>query len=182
MRGVEWSGFEDETLVTASQQGNLGAFDQLASRYRGPSLLLADGILRNREQAEDVVQDSLLAAFKALPQLREPDRFVGWLGAIVKRRALRYKAREPKGALTLDEQLDALLIRNLPSLREAPAIPELYPELANLPPEYAEIALLYYGEEWSVGAISDFLKLPETTVKWRLHKTREKLRNKRNYK
>ena len=177
MTGIEWSGWDDETLVTASQAGDLRAFDQLTARYRRPSLLLAGGILRDREKAEDVVQDSLLAAFKALPQLREPGKFVGWLGAIVKRRALRYKAKEPKGVQSLDEKLDELLIRHLPSLSARVQAPEL----CGLPAEYEEIALLYYGEEWSVKAISEFLKIPETTVKWRLHKARETLR-KRNLK
>ena len=179
MRGIQWTGCEDETLVTASQAGDLRAFDQLAARYRGPAMVAAQQIVRNRESAEDVVQDSFLAAFKALPQLREPERFVGWLGAIVKRRALRYKAAEPKEVQTLDEKLDELLIRNLPSLQLDTAGSDLLPELKELPCEFAEIALLYYGEEWSVKAIAEFLKLPETTVKWRLHKSREKLKAKR---
>src|SRR4030095_1828529 len=49
-----------------------------------------------REDAEDVAQDALLLAFKALPTIEEPSRFAAWLSAITRHRALRFSQSEDK--------------------------------------------------------------------------------------
>src|SRR5215471_3217649 len=78
----------DELLVVAAILGNLEAFDELVSRYRAAVVRTAQGIV-GRELAEDVAQDALLLAFKALPSIEDPAKFAPWLYSITRHRAQR---------------------------------------------------------------------------------------------
>src|ERR1051325_7858867 len=79
----------DELLVIEAILGNLDAFEELVLRYRPAVGRLARTIV-GTDDAEDVAQDSLLLAFKALPGIEEPRKFPAWLSAITRHRALRF--------------------------------------------------------------------------------------------
>src|ERR1044072_761143 len=83
----------DELLVVAAILGNLEAFEQLVVRYRPAVVRLARTIV-GTDYAEDIAQDSLLLAFKALPTIEEPRKFAAWLSAITRHRALRFSKSE----------------------------------------------------------------------------------------
>src|SRR5215210_3314699 len=104
-RGKEDEETPDELLVVAAILGDLSAFDELALRYRAAVVRTAQAIV-GREDAEDVAQDALLLAFKALPSIEEPAKFAAWLSAITRRRALRFGKRESlhkAGRVEIDE-------------------------------------------------------------------------------
>ena len=97
----------DELLVVAAILGNLEAFEELVVRYRPAVVRLARTIV-GADHAEDVAQDSLLLAFKALPGIEEPRKFGAWLSAITRHRALRFSKSETtrtNGRVALDEAL-----------------------------------------------------------------------------
>lgn len=162
--------WEEEELVRAATAGDLRSYDVLVRHYRPAATSLARQIVRCREKADDVAQDALITAFKALPQLRESSRFGPWLASIVRHRAFRSK--EPQN-LSLDE----VLLRYIPSL--AAPTEELAEDVLlainALPDDLRPITELYFLEEWSAPEIADFLDLPLTTVKWRLHTARKQL-------
>src|SRR5215510_4770692 len=82
----------DEVLVVAAIVGDLAAFDELVLRYRPAVVRLAQSIV-GREYGEDIAQDALLLAFKALPSIEDPRKFAAWLSAIARHRALRFGKR-----------------------------------------------------------------------------------------
>src|SRR5678810_817664 len=97
----------DELLVVAAILGNLEAFEQLVMRYRPAVVRLARTIV-GTDYAEDIAQDSLLLAFKALPGIEEPRKFGAWLSAITRHRALRFSKSETaqmSKRVALDEAL-----------------------------------------------------------------------------
>src|SRR5580765_8184360 len=97
----------DQLLVVAAILGDLEAFGELASRYRPAVMRTAQAIV-GREFAEDVAQEALLLAFKALPSIEEPTRFAAWLSAITRHRAMRFVKREVQlrsRSVALDEVL-----------------------------------------------------------------------------
>ena len=97
----------DEVLVVAAMLGDLSAFDDLCARYRAAVVRMAQGIV-GRADAEDVAQDALLIAFKALPTLEAPAKFAAWLAAITRHRAFRFTRQErahQRGRVELDEAL-----------------------------------------------------------------------------
>src|SRR5574338_1395971 len=83
----------DELLFIGAILGNLDAFEELVLRYRPAVVRLARTIV-GADYAEDVAQDSLLLAFKALPGIEEPRKFGAWLSAITRHRALRFSKSE----------------------------------------------------------------------------------------
>lgn len=185
MRG-RFPRIEDEELVLMALVGHLEAFDELARRFRGAVVLVAEQALGQRQalvSAEDLAQEAILLAFKALPQLTDPKKFAPWLCAITRRRAWRIAHRERRQETMELSKLDQLLLTESPTLGGAPEQEclrreekaALYAGLAALPEEHRLALSLYYFEEWNVARIADFLSLPSTTVKWRLHQGRKLL-------
>src|SRR5215216_4671511 len=133
----------DEVLVVASILGDLDAFDELATRYRAAVVRTAQAIV-GREDGEDVAQDALLLAFKALPTIEEPSKFAAWLSAITRHRAFRFNKRE-SAQLSKRIGIDEVLLEKIDALTR-PLIEtnethgetlELMQALDNLPNDYA---------------------------------------------
>src|SRR5919112_6611729 len=104
----------DELLVVAAILGNLEAFEELVVRYRPAVVRLARTIV-GADAAEDVAQDSLLLAFKALPGIEEPRKFPAWLSAITRHRALRFSKSET-AHMTRRMALDEALLEQIEAL------------------------------------------------------------------
>src|SRR5918911_682393 len=112
----------DEVLAVAAMLGDLSAFDELCVRYRA-AVVRAAQLIVGRADAEDVAQDALLIAFKALPTLEAPTKFAAWLAAITRHRAFRFTQRErahKTGRVELDETLiEKLAALNKPLVEQA---------------------------------------------------------------
>jgi len=167
----------DEVLVVASIIGDLDAFDLLATRYRAAVVRAAQAVV-GREDAEDVAQDALLLAFKALPSIEDPAKFAAWLSAITRHRAFRFGKRESahkEGRVDLDE----FLIEQVEALAH-PLVhdgdEELGLALENLPADYALVLRLRFFDEMPLKRIAAFLGVPVSTIKWRVHRGKQLLR------
>ena len=84
--GVERN-VDERTLVLRAQDGDTSAFEGLVDRHQGLLFRIAYLMLGDRQDSEDVVQESLLLAWKRLHLLDNPDRFRSWLSRICSRRA-----------------------------------------------------------------------------------------------
>jgi RNA polymerase sigma-70 factor (ECF subfamily) len=157
--------------------GDLDAFGELAERYRAAAVRTAQAIV-GRDDAEDVAQDALILAFKALPSIEDPTKFAAWLGAITRHRALRFGQRDRNiRRVDLDEVLLAGVgALTLPLINESEAAEELKLALDNVPPEYALVLRLRFLDEMPLRRIAAFVGVPVSTVKWRVHKGKELLR------
>ena len=169
----------DEVLVVAAILGDLDAFDEIAARYRAAVVRTAQAIV-GREDAEDVAQDALLLAFKALPSIEEPQKFAAWLSAITRHRALRFSKREHShraGRIDLDEfllqQVQAL---GQPLVAGPEGDEQLRLALENIPADYALVLRLRFFDEMPLKRIGAFLGVPLSTVKWRIHRGKQLLR------
>jgi len=170
----------DEVLVLAAILGDLRSFDALALRYRAAAYRVAQVIAGN-ELAEDIVQEALLLAFKALPSIEEPDKFASWLYAITRHAAYRLGQRSRQERERRVE-LDEALLENSAVLAQ-PFKPNEDFETAwvragveQLSEDYRLILQLRFYDEMPLRRIADFLDLPLTTVKWRLHRAKQLLR------
>ena len=170
----------DEVLVVAAIVGDLRAFDRLVLRYRAAVVRLAASIV-GREHAEDVAQEALLLAFKALPSIEEPRKFAAWLGVVTRHRALRFGKHESR----LKAQrvaLDDVLIEKLEGLAspmtERIENLELRAALDSLPADYALTLKLRFLDEMPLERIAAFVGAPLTTIKWRVRQGKKLLRDK----
>ena len=172
----------DEMLAIAAILGDLRSFDALALRYRAAAYRVAQSIAGS-ELAEDAVQESLLLAFKALPSIEEPAKFASWLYAIVRRVALRMSQRsrrERSHRVDLDEALIEHSEAFARPLAPRDAFEESWVRAAidALDEDHRLILKLRFYDEMPLKRIADFLDLPLTTVKWRLHRAKQLLREK----
>lgn len=169
----------DEVLVVAAILGDLDAFDELALRYRAAVVRTAQAIV-GREDAEDVAQDALLLAFKALPSIEEPTKFAAWLSAITRHRAFRFSKRErshQSGRIDLDEfLLEQVHALGHPLVAMPEGDDELKLALESVPADYALVLRLRFFDEMPLKRIAAFLGAPLSTVKWRIHRGKELLR------
>lgn len=176
MAKTNWEGLDEEILVLQARAGDLGSFDLLARRYRPAVIAIARSIMPH-EEAQDVAQDSLIIAYKNLGLLRDPSRFGSWIGAVTRNRCLRLR----EGAKRIPTPIDEIIVAYAPAIVER--IEEnrradlLLQALEKLDEDHRIVVELHYAEEWTTSQIADFLSLPQSTVKWRLHTARTKLRD-----
>jgi RNA polymerase sigma factor (sigma-70 family) len=94
----------DTELVRLSQQGDVRAFDELMQRYHSRIYALLYNMTSNREDAEDLIQEVFLKAYKALPKFKGQSSFYTWVYRIAVNRAINYvKKRKRRQALSLDD-------------------------------------------------------------------------------
>jgi RNA polymerase sigma-70 factor (ECF subfamily) len=168
----------DELLVLAAILGNLEAFEQLVVRYRPAVVRLARTIV-GADYAEDVAQDSLLLAFKALPTIEEPNKFAAWLSAITRHRALRFSKSETTH-MSKRVALDEALLEKIEALAKPVADKErdqsMMKALDSLPADYAMPLRLHFLDDMPLARIAAFMGVPLSTVKWRIHQGKKLLR------
>lgn len=94
---------EEEALVSRARAGDLSAFERLIAKYERPVFNIALYKSRNFFDAEDLSQDIFLAAYEALPTLKEPSNFAGWLFGIAYNRCHKWFRRERNKILKIQE-------------------------------------------------------------------------------
>ena len=170
----------DELLVFGAILGNLEAFEQLVLRYRPAVVRLARTIV-GADDAEDVAQDSLLLAFKALPAIEELSKVGAWLSAITRNRALRISKNETahaKKRVPLDEALLEKIEALAKPLAEKERDAAMIEAMESLPADYALPLKLRFLDEMPLNHIAAFMGVPLSTVKWRIHHGKKLLRAK----
>ena len=172
----------DEELILRSQRGDTAAFGDLVRRHQDRVFNLAFRMTSDREMAADVTQDAFLMAFRALPKLRETQRFSSWLLKIVSNLSL--DAVQARSAISLD----ALLEEGDEHLPISGADPEaaldsviadeaIAAALDKVAPVYRQVLVLRHIEDLPYEKIAEILDLPLGTVKTRLFRGREQLRH-----
>lgn len=97
----------DAALVKQTLSGTRTGFELLVQRHAGTARAMALAHVRTYSDAEDVVQEAFVEAFRCLNTLREPARFGAWLGALVRHRAARVKERRRREAQYAEAQAGA---------------------------------------------------------------------------
>ncbi len=173
----------DRDLVEIARLGSLEAYDELVGRFRNAVVMVADQVLGSREAAHDVAQEAFMLAYQALPRLQDPAKFAGWLYAIARNRARRVATRDSRSEVTESSSLERLMTAHygdqalspLDELLRAERLAAIRGLVADLSPDIQIVLQLFYYEQWPAARIAEFLALPLTTVKWRLHSGRNRL-------
>src|SRR5438067_7499920 len=103
---VEGQVSDESTLVHRAKAGDLAAFEELVRRYDRNVFRIAQHITQNREDAEDVVQDAFLKAYRNLQNFQENSKFYTWLVRTAVNEALMpLSTRRPGQRVSLDEDI-----------------------------------------------------------------------------
>jgi RNA polymerase sigma-70 factor (ECF subfamily) len=166
-------------LVRQAQAGDRAAFGELVRAYESSVFAIVLRRLRNRAEAAEVTQEVFLRALRKLSQLREPERFAGWLKRIAVRMAINRAVRRPHETMHAPDTFDAL--------RSSPDVPvdgllkverahQVRAGLSRLRAMDRETLVAFYFEGQSLKEMSDRFSSPVGTIKRRLHTARHRLK------
>jgi RNA polymerase sigma factor (sigma-70 family) len=168
---------EETDLLNRIIHGETKLFKIFVDKYKDSSLTIACSLLKDREEAEDVVQDSFLKAFRQLPRFNFQSTFKSWLYRIVVNTS--YHALE-KRKIRRSSAIDEQLVRRHPSSDTAydttltnerkEAIQHV---LSGMKTNEALILQLYYLGEQSLNEIVEITGMSLSNVKVTLHRGRK---------
>lgn len=186
----------DAQLVERSRRGDTAAYGHLVERYQGLVRAAAISASGHFAAAEELAQEAFITAWTRLDELREPGRFASWVCGITRNHARyqrRHDSRHAPGATSArasatmyddaDGENDRLTRVPSPSpspLDDAIAREErglMRAALEEIPLNYREPLLLFYGQERSIADVASHLGISRDTVKQRLHRGRKHLQN-----
>src|SRR6266508_3452562 len=97
----------EDALVAHAREGNTRAFGELVRRYERKIFRLAQHITQNREDAEDVLQETFLKAYEHLDQFQGNSKFYTWIVRIAVNQALmKLRKRRSDRSVSLDDTID----------------------------------------------------------------------------
>jgi RNA polymerase sigma factor (sigma-70 family) len=164
----------DADLLEASRRGEHAAFGALVERYQG--VVCAVSYSRTRDQAlsEDVAQDTFLAAWRQLDQLRDAGRLRSWLCGIA--RNLASKARKRTARETTDVEPQLVAEGNpFDALSTAQSEQLVGDALGRVPEKYRDVLVLYYRESRPIAEVAEMLGITEAAALQRLARGRQYL-------
>ena len=160
--------------VKEAGEGNQNAYKELYMRYANPMFNVCIRMLGNRQEAEDVIQDSFTKAFQNLHQLKEASMFGGWLrriiiNACIQRTSKRIDFRQLSAVYDITEEDDT-------DLCEAEDFRALHDAMKSLPDGCRQIFILYVTEDYSHKQIGSMLNISESTSKSQYARAKKLLR------
>ena len=167
-----------KSLIIGARSGDLEAFGRIVNLFRDMALGFAYSILGDFHLAEDAAQEAFIEAYLQLPNLREPEAFAGWFRRIVFKHCDRMTRRKRIQTVPLDSAV------GVPANHASPAQiaeqremqQEVLEAIRALPEHQRVVTTLFYINGYSQNDIADFLEVPVTTVKKRLHDSRKRLK------
>lgn len=166
-------------LVRSAQDGDRQAFGELVTQFEPLVFAVVLRRLRNRSEAREVTQDVFMQAMRKLPQLREVERFVGWLRRIAVRMSINRAVRRPQ-----ESPRNPATFTSLKTEPRTPLDNVLHNERARqvrggldrLRELDRETLIAFYFKGQSLKEMSDEFRSPIGTIKRRLHTARNRLR------
>ena len=188
---VDWRELVDQDVVRLAALGHEAAYRELIRRYERPVFSLIYRMVRDRELAEDLAQETFIKVLNAIDSYRPEYKFSSWIFKIANNAAIDQLRRRSLDTLSLDgsphaesaeaieattlqvgdgreSQLDEVANRELGAMIEE--------AIGQLRPEYRNCILLRHVEGRPYEEIAEMLDLPLGTVKTYIHRARNELR------
>ncbi|MBI1723989.1 MAG: sigma-70 family RNA polymerase sigma factor [Gemmatimonadetes bacterium] len=181
----------DQEVVGLARAGKEAAYRELLRRYERPVFSLIYRMVRDRELAEDLAQESFVKVLNALDSYRPEYKFSSWIFKIANNAAIDQLRRRELVTLSLDgapdartaDEVEATALQAvdqtespLEELESRELGKSIEQAIARLRPEYRACILLRHVEGRSYEEIAEALDLPLGTVKTYIHRARHELR------
>lgn len=179
----------DRILINDALEGDQRAYDVLIKKYRGSVYNLVYRMIENRQEAEDIVQETFIKAFNALKTFNEEFAFSTWLFKIATNNCIDTLRKRKLQTYSLDTPVqtkDGEVSRDFADERYSPEQSTISSEstsiildsVESLPKKYQLVINMRHKEDRSYEEISELLEIPIGTVKARIFRAREILKRK----
>lgn len=180
---------EEVALIARALGGDQRAYTELTNRHRPAVFQIILKIVRNKDTANDLVQETFMKAFSSLASYRSEYRFSTWLYRIAANASIDHLRKKRIKALSLDRPVETPdgsvgfevadysfhPERDLVRKEQRFSIEEA---IASLPDKYREVIIYRHKDDKSYEQIADQLSIPVGTVKARIFRARELLKKK----
>jgi RNA polymerase sigma-70 factor (ECF subfamily) len=178
---------EDIELIARAKSGDERAFRSLLDKYQRPVFTICLRMVRNRDEAADLAQESFIKVFSMLERYNPSYAFSSWLFKITSNLCIDSLRKRKVDTFAMDEPVDV----EKGEIQRQYEAPDLDPEqelmkkekmqrlsdaVDKLPPHYRIMLILRHQENLSYEEIADSLEIPLGTVKARIHRAREMLK------
>ncbi|HXG45344.1 MAG TPA: sigma-70 family RNA polymerase sigma factor [Gemmatimonadales bacterium] len=182
----------DQEIVALAREGRELAYRELIRRYERPVFSLVLRMVRDRQVAEDLAQETFVKALNAISSYRPEYKFSSWIFKIANNTAIDYLRRRDLDTLSLDgaphattqEDIEATALQvsdrgesPLAELEARELGTAIERAIGRLRPEYRACILLRHVEGMAYEEIAELLDLPLGTVKTYIHRARHELRD-----
>jgi RNA polymerase sigma-70 factor, ECF subfamily len=181
----------DQEIVALAREGREAAYRELIRRYERPVFSLILRMVRDRQLAEDLAQETFIKALNAISTYRPEFKFSSWIFKIANNAAIDHLRRREVDTLSLDgaphattpEDIEATALQvgdksetPLAELEARELGTAIERAIGRLRPEYRSCILLRHVEGMAYEEIAQLLDLPLGTVKTYIHRARHELR------
>ncbi len=170
----------DDVLIERVKKGDQEAFNPLVERYKLPLYKVMYRMVYNRDDAEDLVEEAFIKAFRSLKKFETGRPFYAWICRIAVNNAINYLRKEKRAQVQPLEFVEHRLAAKKGDpvkMTEQKVLQEkIAASMARLPEDDRTILILRVDEEFSYEEISKILNIPRGTVMSRLARARQRLR------
>lgn len=165
----------DAELITKAINGQDEAYTQLVDRYKAAVYYHCFAIVRDEDVAEDIAQDTFIAAYYALSKYNPKYRLATWLFKIGTNKCLNHIKKHRK-EVEVDEKLFATVQSSQPEPHRLAEHQELYIAVAALPPKHRAAISLYYWQGLDYRETALAMNAPVNSVRVWLRRAKHELR------
>jgi RNA polymerase sigma factor (sigma-70 family) len=181
---VTTTGQPDEEIIHRILTGEQSAFALLVEKYQNYVFTLVLRFTENREDAEEIAQDVFVKAYRSLADFRGDSKFSTWLFTITRTTCLSFLRKKKLDTQSLDNERTGLQLENRESGYHANLVEQksrhimLSQAISMLSVDDAQVLNLFYKAEQTLEEIGKIMRLDPNTVKVKLHRARQRLKEK----
>lgn len=170
----------DDVLIERVKKGDQEAFNPLVERYKLPLYKVMYRMVFNRDDAEDLVEEAFIKAFRSIKKFETGRPFYAWICRIAVNNAINHLRKEKRAHVQplefVEHQLTAKKGDPVKMTEHKVLQEKIAESMARLPEDYRTILILRVDEEFSYEEISKILNIPRGTVMSRLARARQRLK------
>jgi len=191
MTPQSYTDVSDQQVVVFAQEGREDAYRELIKRYERPVFSLIFRMVRDKETAEDLSQETFIKVLNNIDRYRPEFKFSSWLFKIANNITIDHLRRRQIDTISIEGAPDAITAERaratavtvtsggesaLEELESRELGEAIEKAIARLRPEYRACIILRHVEDYSYDEIAEIVKLPLGTVKTYIHRARQELR------
>ncbi len=165
----------EQELIAHSLAKDAISYGELVERYKDSIYRCCYAIVRDENAAEDIAQDTFIAAYYKLHTYNQARKFSTWLFAIATNKSLNY-ARRNRHLTTLEQKVADVVQSPHATPHEQAVDAEVRQAVALLPPKYRGVIHMYYFEHMEYEQVAESMAVPVGTVKAWLFRAKKQLR------